>query len=264
LARHRQRAWSFLRKAEPLADIALVQEAVPPDEAGDVRTVPPRDGDWTTLGGRRTFCAAVACLDSSLEFVPLTTVPLTEGRDDAIPASLRGTLAAARVSIDGEDPITVVSVYSAWERPISGSWIYADASAHRLVSDLSYFAATQKDQRLIIAGDWNILRGYGENANAYWGSRYDTVFSRMKTIGIPLIGPEHPHGRQADPWPAEMPRDSLAVPTFSASGAAERGTRQLDFAFASASLKDRLRVRALNAPEEWGPSDHCRLLIELY
>jgi hypothetical protein len=43
----------------------------------------------------------------------------------------------------------------------------------------------------------------------------------------------------------------------------ETATRQVDFVFASDSLKDRLRIRALNAPDEWGPSDHCRVLIEL-
>ncbi len=40
-------------------------------------------------------------------------------------------------------------------------------------------------------------------------------------------------------------------------------SRELDFVFASDSLKHRLRVRALNAEEEWGTSDHCQILVEL-
>jgi exonuclease III len=41
-------------------------------------------------------------------------------------------------------------------------------------------------------------------------------------------------------------------------------TRQLDFVFASHALAERLSVRALNTdPDEWGPSDHCRVAIEL-
>ena len=40
-------------------------------------------------------------------------------------------------------------------------------------------------------------------------------------------------------------------------------TRQLDFAFAAESLVDAITVRALNSPEEWGPSDHCQVLIKV-
>ena len=40
-------------------------------------------------------------------------------------------------------------------------------------------------------------------------------------------------------------------------------TRQLDFVFASKGLADSVRVFALNEPEQWGSSDHCRLEIEI-
>ena len=43
----------------------------------------------------------------------------------------------------------------------------------------------------------------------------------------------------------------------------ETATRQLDYVFASQGLAKSLRVQALNAVEEWGPSDHCRIQIEL-
>ncbi len=39
--------------------------------------------------------------------------------------------------------------------------------------------------------------------------------------------------------------------------------RQLDFVFASAAIADRVEVRALNEVQEWGPSDHCRVAIEV-
>lgn len=44
---------------------------------------------------------------------------------------------------------------------------------------------------------------------------------------------------------------------------AGRGKRGLDYVFASQSMVGSVRVRALNEPDEWGPSDHCRLLIEV-
>ena len=83
-------------------------------------------------------------------------------------------------------------------------------------------------------------------------------------MGLPCIGPEYPNGRQADPWPTELPQDSGNVPTFHHSRQSpETATRQLDYVFASTDLANSLTVRALNAPEEWGPSDHCRIEIEL-
>ena len=40
-------------------------------------------------------------------------------------------------------------------------------------------------------------------------------------------------------------------------------TRQLDFVFGSAGLAERVQTRALNGVEEWGGSDHCRVLIDV-
>ena len=107
----------------------------------------------------------------------------------------------------------------------------------------------------------NILREYGDD---YWAARYKTVFDRMETIGLPCIGPEYPNGRQADPWPGELPRDNRNVPTFHSNRQRpETAARQLDYVFASAELAGSLTVRALNEPQEWGPSDHCRIEIKL-
>jgi hypothetical protein len=33
--------------------------------------------------------------------------------------------------------------------------------------------------------------------------------------------------------------------------------------FASVGLAEHVRVRALNEPDHWGPSDHCRVEIEV-
>jgi hypothetical protein len=37
----------------------------------------------------------------------------------------------------------------------------------------------------------------------------------------------------------------------------------LDFVFVSKAISDRVSVRAINEPDEWGPSDHCRVEIEV-
>jgi hypothetical protein len=72
-------------------------------------------------------------------------------------------------------------------------------------------------------------------------------------------------GRQANPRPAELPEGSRDVPTYHTPRLSPMdAARQLDVVFASRALADRLSVRALNTdPDEWGPSDHCRVAIEL-
>jgi hypothetical protein len=179
-----------------------------------------------------------------------------------------GTLAVADVVVGTTgEVITVVSMYGAWETPAkdtASQWMYADASVHRLISDLSALIGHQRNHKIIAAGDLNILYGYGERGSAYWKARYDTIFARMAALGLPFVGPQAPEGGQANPWPDELPQESKNVPTFRTRRLEpETATRQLDFVFASTSLRDRLRVRAMNRANEWGPSDHCRLLIEL-
>jgi exonuclease III len=140
----------------------------------------------------------------------------------------------------------------------------SDASVHRLISDLSIFATKKSRQSLLVAGDLNVLYGHGEGGDAYWATRYETVFARMAALGLKFVGPQAPRGRRADPWPDELPRMSNNVPTYYAKHQTPATcTRQLDFVFASARLAERINVTALNEPDEWGPSDHCRVAIQV-
>ena len=158
-------------------------------------------------------------------------------------------------------------MYAPWESPhaATGSgWIISDASAHRLVSDLSAFIGSERNHRILAAGDLNILHGHGEDGSAYWAARYETVFTRLAALGLSFVGPQAPQGRQADPWPDELPPDSRNVSTYhSTRQTPATATRQLDFVFASESMANAVRVRALNEVEQWGPSDHCRLEIDV-
>ncbi len=150
----------------------------------------------------------VAWLESS-------TVDEANGGDLAVSRS--GTLAAALVTPREGDPLVVVSMYAAWERPHStthSNWIYADGSVHRLISDLSVFVGSERGHRVIAAGDLNIYHGYGERSSKHWAGRYDTVFGRMAALGLPFVGPQAPCGRQADPRPGIVPASSQNVPTF--------------------------------------------------
>ena len=63
---------------------------------------------------------------------------------------------------------------------------------------------------------------------------------------------------------AGLPEASDNVPTFrSNKQTPETAARQLDYVFASTRLTDRIKVMAINEPEEWGPSDHCKVESKL-
>ena len=81
--------------------------------------------------------------------------------------------------------------------------------------------------------------------------------ARFGLIGLHFAGPQFPNGRRADPWPKELPRESMNVPTFHTKRQTPAtATRQLDFVFASNDIVPLVTTHAANLPDEWGPSDH--------
>jgi endonuclease/exonuclease/phosphatase family metal-dependent hydrolase len=268
-------SWNIAGRKEPWreligsgADVALLQEAAePPSDVAEqieVDTAP-----WKTEGAgkNRRWRTAIVKLTDHVDVQWHKTIPLSEAHTGELGVSRLGTLAAATVTPSSGEPFIVISMYALWENAHSdtgSNLIFADASAHRLISDLSVFIGSQTRHRILAAGDLNILHGYGERGSPYWGERYATVFSRMSAIGVPFIGPQAPAGRRAEPWPDELPKESNDVPTFYTNTTTPAtATRQLDFVFASKSFCNTLNVRAQNEPEDWGPSDHCRLVIDV-
>ncbi len=184
-----------------------------------------------------------------------------------------GTIAAARViPRDGSiEPFIVISMYGQWvgsHPSVKTSWRtgYSDASVHRIISDLSAFIGHENPQthRILAAGDLNIAHGYGDGGHPpYWEARYRSVFERMAAIGLEFIGPQAPDGRQAELRATNEPATSRNVVTFYLPGKNPKtgSNLQLDYAFASRGFHENVEVRAMNSPEEWGPSDHCRIEI---
>jgi hypothetical protein len=226
--------------------------------------LPGAEVTWATSGWeQRPWRTAIARLSRDIALKPVLTGDMTSDCK-TLRVSRSGTLTAATVVVDSEEVFTAVSVYSPWERPPADKApIWADASAHRLLSDLTPLVSDQR-RPVIVSGDWNILRGYGEHGDTYYRDRYQTVFDRAEALGLQFIGPEHPYGRQADPWPSELPPGSTCVPSYHHSRQTpETATRQLDFVFASRSFAHHVHAMALNDPSDWGPSDHCCVLIDI-
>jgi len=268
-------SWNIARRVEAWrqlldsgADAALLQEAAEPP--GDVAARIQVDAEpWSTAGRdvSRPWRAAVVGLSDRVKLEWLKPLAIEEAGPGELAVSRPGTLSAAQVDLVDGSRMILVSVYGAWEKPhasTGSTWIYADGSVHRLISDLAALVGRQQGHRILVAGDLNILHGYGEDGNPYWGRRYATVFERMEALGLPFVGPQFPQGRRAEPRPSELPPDSNDVPTYHTSSMTPAtAQRQMDFVFASRDLAGRVRVTALNQPDEWGPSDHCRLQIDV-
>ena len=263
---HRKESWYHLVDTD--ADIALLQEASAPPRDIAAR-IEVDEEPWRTdaADAVRPWRTAVVRLSQRVDVEWLKPKPIEQAAGGELAVSRPGTLAAAEIRDSSGARLIVVSMYGLWERPhrsTKSRWIYADASVHRLISDLSSLIGQQGGHRIIAAGDLNILHGYGEEGSRYWAGRYQTVFQRMASLGLPFLGPQSPNGRRADPWPRELPRDSRNVPTYHTTHMTPaQATRQLDFVFASGGLAERLQVTALNDPFEWGPSDHSRVMIEI-
>ena len=283
-------SWNIAKRAKPWrqlagmgADVALLQEAgrVPPDVAGAVDTGPPEhwdshrwNSDWYEgrLPNLSDRWPMVVKLSDRVEVDWFRQVsPISDTAEDEIAVSGIGTIAAARVTSEEAQPFIVVSMYAYWLRPhpsTNSRWRtgYADASAHRIISDVSAFIGSIDPgaHRILAAGDLNLIHGATDDNPWALPARDRTVMDRMAALGLEFLGPQYPHGRQATPAPEGLPPDTLNVPTWHHSTATpETANYQLDYAFASRGFHESVEVRAMNSVEEWGASHHCRLLIEV-
>lgn len=286
-------SWNIATRIKPWAelvamgaDVALLQEARrPPAEIADDVDVGPEESwdshswnsDWWQGRGWPALYdrwPMVVRLSDRVDVEWFTQVSPDgwPGRDE-ISVSGVGTITGARVTPkDGStEPFIVASMYGRWVGPhpsIEASWeIYADASVHRIISDLSAFIGHDdpRTHRILAAGDLNITYGYGHGSGPYWDRRYETVFERMESIGLEFMGPQLPNGRQAEILATGEPKGSKNVVTYHLPNRtpATASNNQFDFAFASRGFHESINVRALNEVDEWGSSDHCRLLIEI-
>ncbi len=251
------------------ADLALLQEAGSPP--GDV--VDLIEYDDGVFWNRRLYdrWPLIVKLSDRITVRPYRQVPpISELGGDAIGVSGIGTIAAARViPCDNEkEAFVAVSMYARWLKPhpsAQSSWIVSDASAHRIISDLSAFIghANPAKHRILAAGDLNMFHG-AIGSRLSMPKRERTVWDRMQALGLEFLGPQAPHGRRAESAPTDVPSDTKNVPTaYYAGGGPDTAVNQLDYAFASRGFHEKVSVRAMNEIEEWGASDHCRLMIEV-
>ena len=170
-----------------------------------------------------------------------------------------------------EDSFIAASMYARYMKPHPSTgtpWSVgaADVSAHRILSDLSAFIGHENPSkhRILAAGDLNII--YGATGGALsLPERERAVWDRIAALGLEFLGPQLPNGRPAAAPQPDVPADTRNVPTYYSpqQRSPARANRQFDYAVASRGFHERIGVRALNGLDEWGSSDHCRLLIEV-
>lgn len=260
----RRKPWRELVRMD--ADVALLQEAgrVPPDvahkiEAGPVEHWDSRlwNGDWCSDRYMADRWPMVVSLSDRVRVEWFKQVgPIKNAKCDEIAVSGIGTIAAARIVPQDAEPFIAVSMYARWIRPhrsTNTKWRvgFPDGSAHRIISDLSAFIGSHdpSTHRILAAGDLNMVFYDDDDGEAL---RASTVTHRMDALGLELLGPHHPG----------MGRGGVPTYYTTAQSPATAKT-QLDWVFASRGFHRRVTVRALNSVEEWGPSDHSRLLIQV-
>ena len=252
------------------ADIALLQEAGSPPEGLTHPVRSENDIHWDQSFYDRW--PLVVQLSDRVEVEWFRQVPpWGEVGEREIGSSGIGIMAAARVAPRGrpQEAFVAVSMYARWMRahPSAGKrpGLHADLSAHRILSDMQTFMdyADPSRYRILAAGDLNLV--YTTTGDGPWFRRERMVWDRFKTLDLEFLGPQAPNGRQPElPQPGTS-ADTKNVPTYytARQKCAAKAVRQLDYAFASRGFHEKVKVRALNGVEEWGPSDHCRLLIEV-
>lgn len=277
----RHQPWRQLLKMD--ADIALLQEAgkMPSDVAGEVDTGPVEHWDshaWNSRWFEGRFKALfdrwsmVVKLSDRVEVEWFKQVsPISVPAENEISVSGIGTIAAARILPKDGEPFIAVSMYARWIMPHSltkTTWKvgYSDGSAHRIISDLSAFIGSTdpRTHRILAAGDLNMIYGATDDDPLAFPARDRTVTDRMATLGMELLGPQYPAGRRAHLTPQGLLCDTKNVPTYHTTRQTPATAQsQLDYVFASRGFHKSVSARALNGVGEWGPSDHCRLLIEV-
>ena len=204
----RKLPWTELLEMD--LDVALLQEAdAPPSDLTRPVETGPQDYWEPWEEGLYDRGAMIVKLSERVGVEWFRRVfPISVAKHDEIPVSGIGTIAAARVIPAAGEPFIAVSMYARWLKPhvtTRTKWRvgYPDASAHRIISDLSAFigAIDPSTHRILAAGDLNTIYDATDDNRLALPARDRTIFERMDALGLAFVGPQHPKGRRAEPTP---------------------------------------------------------------
>jgi hypothetical protein len=253
---HRPSAWQWLFDNRDAFAVALVQEASRPPTLPDGVTVYPAGdaSEWRIQSPidatARSWRSAVAVLDPTLVVDDLSGAPIQAAKTGQVVASNPGQWAAVRLRSIGPADLVLVSMYGLWDDiPAHGLRTYAVPSVHRAISDITPFIWGSR-KRVIVAGDMNIYRGYGD-----WAKGYNTVFDRFRAEGLECRGPFG--DAPLSDCPCGPTSECRHIATLRSRGMEHL---QTDFVFSSRPLA---KVTAHVVPDSWRFSDHCAVEISV-
>jgi exonuclease III len=267
----RARAWEYMRH-ELGADVALVQEAVPPPEIEQVyKPIDPPGSDWGS---------AVVALSPSVRLNPRPRRPLASpSSEGGLAESHPGVSAVADVidTASGKTRFVAASFYGAWEylpqdpaNPKKKQEIYSASKSHRVLSDLTPLLVWTKNRPhkipVFLAGDFNATTQIAADNN--WDVEIEeakALFQRIHALGLrDLIA------LTSDTRPRLVECSCPTSDTCSHVRTYRNGNRptsrptQLDYVFASDILASQvLTCTVRDEAAAWALSDHCPIVVDL-
>jgi exonuclease III len=266
-AEQRQQAWDYLRSVLR-ADVALVQEAVPPDQLKQVYR-PVGDGE----GGRNyRWGSAVVALHPGLDVaacgrVPLAKCYMTSTDAGSLPDSHPGACAVADVLFRGHEPeLTVISLYGQFEGMAGEKWWDATSRVHRMLSDLTSILGHSGRRQVVLAGDWNIGTQLPHpTASRADAEAADAVFARLRAWGLTdCIAHTSASRPRLDGCACLRPDQCSHARTIRFHNRVDSPPTQLDYVYASKPVVSRVRsCEVVDDEPAWALSDHCPIVLEL-
>jgi endonuclease/exonuclease/phosphatase family metal-dependent hydrolase len=244
-----QRRGAWARLNDVGADVALLQETVPPEHVGRGAVV------WREIGRERRFGSAVA----SLKGWPIEEITTAKSCYSYLSFPLLGTfpgsVAITRVRPPDLMPITLVSVYGVID-------VYSTTTLFRQVADLMPLFDSADGERVILGGDLNVsTQGPDEAARA----RYRAVFGAIESLGlVDLFRAVRDRPAPRSGCTCGLGDGCYHVGTHrNASRGADQIGSHLDYLFASPALAERCtRLRLVDDAGIWNLSDHCPVVAE--
>lgn len=263
LARSREnhtKAWEYLRDKLG-ADVALVQEASPPEGFGP-RVYRPIDE------ARYNWGSAVVALRGDVVLrerprLPLASCYLDPPTGDQLPDSHPGACAVADVlDASGKVRFTAISLYGQWEVMADGTTMDACARLHRMLSDLTGVLLPSRRRPVVLAGDLNISTQWSRPAKTK--ANVEAAFARIRALGLVDCVATRA-GRSPLPACSCGQGDACShVQTFRSQNRVDSDPTQLDYAFVSEAIVSTVtECKVVQTDVAWQFSDHCPIVVDI-
>jgi endonuclease/exonuclease/phosphatase family metal-dependent hydrolase len=263
------KAWDYIRDVVG-ADIALVQEAIPPS---------PYQAVYRTMGdAKREWGSAVVALNPryTLRSRNRRAVRETLGVGELYDSHPGAAAVADVVDTAGSVRFVAVSFYSEWEylppgseKPDAPPAIYSTATCHRLVSDLTPLLVgsrrTVHRTPVLLAGDFNATTQVA--AETTWQVEIDearVLFDRLRVLGLhDVVAKTRDTRQRLDGCTCPAPETCSHVRTYRNRNRTDSRPTQLDYVFASEQLASNAKCTVFDREDAWALSDHCPLVIDV-